>query len=273
MSALFAFLHPHPAVDTAVRATLADGQVLMGEVETRILRLATGAGIVEVPLAHVGEVVPASTGGLQVAEGQVDVWLRNGSELRGRWSEPRLAMNIRVGGGDVPVDLPMDELTRFQLPGGASWPAGPIYRMKTSWGDDFLVDASRTRLVVENQLGSFSPSLAECRSVAPVGDPEGDWRVALATGTVLIGKLHGQAVTVALPMGPAEITVPLASFVSLRLESWSAPGVTAPAREDDRDVARGAPTAKAEAAEAAPSSGWFDRGALEATKGTPEIVD
>jgi hypothetical protein len=220
---LFALFHPHPSVETAVRATLSDGQVLMGEVETRILRMVTGAGLVDVPLADIGEVLPASAGGLQASEGQVSVWLRNGSELRGTWSDPRLGMAIAVGGNRVPIDLPMNELTRFQLKGEATWPAGPVYRMKTSWGDDLLVDGARTRLVVENQLGSFEPSLAECQYVAPVGDPEGDWRIALSTGTVLIGKLHDAAVTVSLPMGPESLTVPLKNFVSLKLESWGPP--------------------------------------------------
>ena len=79
--------------------------------------------------ADVGEVVPATGGQLGEADGRVDVWLRNGSELRGTWADPHLAMSIRVGGADVPVDLPMNDLSRFQLQGDARWPGGPIYRM------------------------------------------------------------------------------------------------------------------------------------------------
>ncbi len=278
---LLAVFHPHPAVETAVRATLADGQVLMGEVHTRVLRLATGAGVVDVPLAHVGEVLPVSSEGLQVGEGLVNVWLRNGSELRGRWSDPRLAMGIAVGGNDVPVDLPMNELTRFQLQGGEAWPQGPVYRMKTTWGDDFLVDAARTHLVVENQLGSFEPSLAECQSLAPIGDPEGDWRIALATGTVLIGKLRDESVTVSLPLGPEQMTIPLANFVSLKLETWGRPEpqplLTPPVRDDGWDGNRGAPAQEdvsaapassrpAGRAQSQKASGWFDSATLDETK-------
>ena len=40
---LFSFFSA-PADETPVRATLADGQVLMGKVHTRVLRLTTGAG-------------------------------------------------------------------------------------------------------------------------------------------------------------------------------------------------------------------------------------
>jgi len=234
ISPAFAGAHKASLADTPVRATLGDGQVLMGEVHTRTLRLTTGSGELEVPLADVGEVVPATGGQLGEADGRVDVWLRNGSELRGTWADPHLAMSIRVGGADVPVDLPMNELSRFQLQGDARWPGGPIYRMKTRFGDDFLVDPSRTRLVVVNDLGTFSPLLSECASVAPVGDPQGPWRVTLQTGTVLLGKLQDDRVTVALPMGPSEVSVPLEQFVSLKMESW-APVASSPRGGPRRD--------------------------------------
>lgn len=199
----------------------------MGEVQTRVLRLESGSGVLDIPLADVGEVVPASSGGLGESEGRVDVWLKNGSELRGRWADPKLAMTITVGGADVPIDLPMNDLSRFQLQGEARWPAGPVYRMRTRFGDDFLVDPARTHLVVENDLGTFSPLLAECRSVAPIDDPLGLWRIELQTGTVLLGHLQDDIVTVALPMGPAEVSVPLAQFVSLDIERWAAPPLAA----------------------------------------------
>jgi hypothetical protein len=279
---LIAFFHHEPHVETPVRATLADGQVLMGEVQTRVLRLATGAGILEIPLADVGEVVPAHGDDLGVAEGRVDVWLRNGSELRGAWSEPALAMGIAVGGTEVPVDLPMNDLARFQLQGREAWPTAPVFRMRTTWGDDFLVDPARTRLVVENHLGTFEPLLQECVSAAPVGAPDGDWRIVLRTGTVLIGRLHDAAVTVALPMGPKAVTVPLENFVSLRLESWAPPPPIylvpgdeevrpAAAGRDDMRVpaenrSRGAPAAAPSRAAAGDDASWFDSSALESAK-------
>jgi hypothetical protein len=275
-SLLFA---PHPA-ETPVRATLADGQVLMGEVRTRILRLETGAGILEVPLSDVGEVVPASGDPLGVAEGQVNVWLRNGSELRGRWSDPELDMGISVGGGTVAVNLPMNELSRFQLSGGERWPGGAVYRMRTSWGDDFLVDPAKTTLVIENQLGSFAPLLTECRYVAPVTeDPTGDWRVELSTGTVLIGALRDSSLTVALPMGPKEVTVPLANFVSLELQSWQPATPVAVQNYPTvhaESVARGAPAVQQEkagrtaASAPAQEDAWFDAQALKRTKDAAE---
>lgn len=278
----FFSLFQSPEIETPVRATLADGQVLMGEVRTRVLRLATGAGVLDIPLEDVGEVVPAGGDDLGVAEGLVNVWLKNGSELRGRWSDPRLEMGIAVGGAEVPVDLPMNELSRFQLRGRELWPTSAVFRMRTSWGDDFLVDPARTRLVMENHLGTFSPLLEECVSAAPIAAPDGDWRIVLQTGTVLIGKLQDAAVTVALPLGPKEVTVPLANFVSLRLETWAPPPpahVATPVYQERAydDAAYGAPAAAkrgpavgaptpAVAAPEAISDGWFDSRALDGAK-------
>ena len=298
--------HTATTLDTPVRATLGDGQILMGEVQTKTLRLQGGEGLLEIPLSDVGEVVPASAGGLGEAQGKVDVWLRNGSELHGTWADPRLAMSIAVGGAAVPIDLPMNDLSRFQLQGGTRWPGGPVYRMRTRFGDDFLVDPARTHLVLKNDLGTFSPLLSECQAVAPVGDPEGPWRIQLQTGTVLLGKLVDDTVTVALPMGPAEVSVPLAQFVSLRVESWGpTPQLAAPPRMDDEDrssqgavgesyapsagvsydqpaeapqpdaveskrgrsgPSRAKPSIAPPSAAPAAAGEWFDNGALQATK-------
>lgn len=280
-----ALLFSHSTPVTPVRATLEDGQILMGEVQTTTLRLQSGVGLLEIPLADIGEVVPTSGGDLGESEGRVDVWLRNGSELRGTWADPEIAMTIAVGGKAVPVDLPMNDLFRFQLQGGTQWPGGPVYRMRTSYGDDFLVDPSRTHLVLENDLGSFEPLLSECAHVAPVGDPEGPWRVQLQTGTVLLGHLRDASITVALPIGPDEISVPLAEFVSLNVESWGplAPPVNrtaavsvgggrsasaAPSMRDEVSVSEAVPPpglATPRRAEPA-SEGWFDNSALQATK-------
>lgn len=273
---LSAFVFSAFAASTSnVRATLDDGQVLLGEVRTRTLSLAMGAGEVSIPISDVGEVRPVR-GDLQGAEGFVDVWLRNGTELRGRWTDPKLAMGIRVGGDEVVVDLPMNDLTRFQLQGGERWPAGAVYRLRTEWGDDILVDPAKTELVLQNHLGTFAPTLAECRSVAPVGDPTGPWRIELQTGTVLVGELQDDAVTVALPMGPKSITVPLESFVSLRVENWAAARsyvAAVPVAEQSETLSVAAGSARRPVTRDNPglaatpaSAGWFDNAALESTK-------
>jgi hypothetical protein len=264
--AALVLLSRSPAAETPVRATLDDGQVLMGEVRTRTLRLATGSGEVAIPLDDVGEVVPADGEALGHSEGKVTVWLRNGSELRGTWVEPTLAMDVAVGRVEVPVDLPMADLSRLQLQGGAQWPTGPVVRLRTAFGDDLLVDPARTVLTLDNDFGSFSPRLADCARVEPLGEPTGPWRVELNTGTVLIGALRGDRLTVALPMGPEQLTVALRDFESLRAEVWrpvaAAPVVYAAVAESGGRRAR--PQAE-EAAAPAPSD-WFDRAPMQASK-------
>jgi hypothetical protein len=129
-------------------------------------------------------------------------------------------MGIAAGGQRIPVDLPMERLSRFQLQDGEKWPEGTVYRVKTTHGDDFFVDADTTKIVLENELGMFAPFLSECASVRPLADNEGDWRVVLETGTVLIGPLTGGGIEFALAMGPEEATVPLDLLVSMDRQEW-----------------------------------------------------
>jgi hypothetical protein len=123
----------------------------------------------------------------------------------------------------VEVDLPMDSLERFQTRAGELWPEGVVYRVRTTHGDDFLVDADASRVVLENDLGSFAPYLSECASLAPVADPSGDWRIELTNGTVLIGPLADSSIGFVLPHGPETITVPLEVFVSMERQEWAEP--------------------------------------------------
>jgi hypothetical protein len=204
---------------TPVRATLADGQVIVGQVETPTLRLDGALGRLDIPLDDVGEVVPMR-GDLEASGGYVRVWLRNGSELVGQWAEPELEMGVRAGGRTVPVALPMDDLRRFQLTGGALWPEGAVYRVRTAAGDDLFVDADDTRLVLRNELGTFEPFLSECATAIPVGSPSGPWRVQLVSGTVLVGALAADGVDLALPMGPDAVRVPPDLLASLTRQDW-----------------------------------------------------
>ena len=208
----------HKAV---VRATLGDGQVLYGDVKTSKLSLESSLGVLKIPMEDIGEVGPVEGAQLGESEDHVKVFLRDGSELVGKWQEPELAMGIRVGKDDVRVDLPMEQLQRLQTQGSEVWPQGSIYRVRTSHGDDFLVDARQSHFTLQNNLGEFSPALADCSSVRPIDDPEGDWRVVLATGTVLIGQVKGNQLELTMPMGPDAVTVPLASFVSMEQQSWA----------------------------------------------------
>ena len=206
--------------NSAVRVTMDDGQVLYGDVRTARVSLHSTLGELKIPLSDIGEVLPVEGDQLEDSEDHVRIWLRDGSELVGKWNEPELAMTIDVGKESVRIDVPTDDLGRLQTQGGEVWPRGAVYRVRTVHGDDFLVDARDSRFTMVNELGTFSPTLADCVTIRPLGDPEGDWRIELATGTVLIGALDGNQLTLAMPMGPESVTLPLASFASMEQQSW-----------------------------------------------------
>ncbi|MCO4743913.1 MAG: hypothetical protein KC912_03930 [Proteobacteria bacterium] len=205
---------------TPLGVALEDGQVVVGEIQTDVLRLDGAFGELQIPLDDVGAIFPAEGDRVGDGGGGVTVWLRNGGELRGVWAEPELRLGLEVGGAMVPIDLPVDGITGVQTRGEAVWPDREVFRVKTTWGDDFLVDAEASQLALENDLGTFAPFLSECVSAAPIGDPTGDWRIELVGGTVLIGPLVDGEVTFLLPMGPESVTVVLDDFVSLQRESW-----------------------------------------------------
>lgn len=200
---------------TPVRATLDEGQLLVGEVHTGSLILESGLGTMTIPIEDVGEVEPVEGQDFAGSGGHVRVWLRNGTELVGRWADPSLAVDLEIGGGLVTVDLPMDDVGRLQLQGQNVWPDEDTFRVKTTFGDDVFVDADETSLPLETDFGTFAPLLSECRSLTPVDGPAGRWRVELTTGTVLVGTVATDVLDLALPMGPEVIHVPLQDVLSL----------------------------------------------------------
>lgn len=208
--------------DAPVRATLQDGQILYGDLRTDTLVLEGALGTLEIPLEDVGEVVPVEGTQLDDSDGHVKVWLRNGSELAGKWNDPELTMGIEVGDTEVRVDLPVGDLQRMQTRAGEIWTEKSVYRIRTSHGDDFLVDAETSRIAIESDLGEFKPFLSECESIRPIDGPQGDWRIQLTTGTVLIGKPANDELTLMMPMGPQEVTVPLASLLAMEQQQWYA---------------------------------------------------
>lgn len=258
------------AADHAVRVTLDDGQVLLGDITTDTLSLESGLGTLAIPLADVGEVEPVEGGALGGSGDHVTVWLRDGSELSGRWKAPELAMSIQVGGGPVPVDLPTTQLERLQTQGGEVWPEGDVFRVTTIYGDDFVVDPGQTHLTLVNELGTFSPSLTEMASLIPLDGADGDWEIQLFTGTVLIGPLEGDAVTLALRMGPERVEVPLDALVSIERQAWSPGYYAAPIASEEAMPTEtgGAELQQMAAPPAARSSpsGWFDNSTMRQSK-------
>lgn len=251
---------------TPVRATLADGQVLVGQVRTDTLLLEGGLGTLEVPLADVGEVVPVEGSELGASGGYATVWLRNGTELRGRWTDPELAMGIAVGGRELAVDLPVQDLVRFQLQGGEIWPDQPVFRVRTTWGDDVLVDPERSTITLVNELGTFEPSLTECAAITP--GPDG-WTVVLHTGTVLRGEIEGDSLQFALELGPETVDVPLDAIVGMTWESWAVPAyastpMATPLDQAGTNAVEPAPARSPEGAGG--ESGWFRNDGLRDLK-------
>lgn len=259
---------------TPVGVTLDDGQLLIGDITTPDLVLTGTFGTVAIPLDDVGMVVPVEGRTLAESGGQVTVWLRNGSELRGEWDEPELAIGIDVGGKQVGIDLPAGRMQALQLRGQEHWPEDGLYRVRTTWGDDFLVDPAATRIEVHNELGTFAPFLSECRSVGPISNPEGDWRIELDTGTVLIGPLKTDQIQFALPMGPEIIDVDAGDLVALVRGAWIDQGDAGGGRWFGSNAVAPAAAAEAPAQQKAPrarpglssSDGWFDGQAMENAK-------
>ncbi|MFT7518732.1 MAG: hypothetical protein ACI9MC_000864 [Kiritimatiellia bacterium] len=202
---------------TAVRATLDDGQVLVGDIQTEFLILDSNLGALEIPLSDVGEVEPVEGSDLAGSGDNVRVWLRNGSELVGKWAEPELAMGIEIGGGMTIVDLPMNDLRRFQLQGATRWPEAGTFQMRTVYGDDLFVDAENTTIPLQTELGRFDPLLSECVSLALQDAADGTWRIELLTGTVLVGTIASDSLVFGLPIGPESVEVPLTDMTSLRI--------------------------------------------------------
>jgi hypothetical protein len=255
---------------TPLGVTLQDGQVMVGEVTTASLRLSGVFGEVDVPLSDVGVILPVEAATLGESHGQVTVWLRNGSEFRGKWENPELGLSVSAGGESIPVDLPTDQVQGIQLRGGEEWPDGSLYRIRTTHGDDVLVDPAETRISVKNALGTFAPFLSECARVGPIGDPRGDWRLELRSGTVLVGPLTQDHLVLALPSGPETLEVPLGELVAIDQQIWSGGGKS--------DYFASTPSAAQNAAEAQPlpptsgrqglgsAEGWFDNSRLKDAK-------
>lgn len=256
---------------TPLGVTLGGGQVVVGDVTTVSLTLEGVFGSVEVPLEDVGVVVPVEGATLGQSGGQVTVWLRNGSELRGRWRDPTLALGVWAGGVSVPVDVPVDDVQAIQLRGGEEWPALGTYRVRTTHGDDVLVDPEHTQVTLSSTLGTFSPFLSECASIGPVGDPKGDWRVVLRSGTVLVGPLQQSELTLHLPSGPDEVDVALADLVSIDQQVWTVDQSTSYAMDVPAALGQGSTGGQVEP-RAAPrgnlqsSDGWFRNDRLEGAK-------
>lgn len=220
---------------STVRVSLAQDQALVGEVHRGALTLDSPLGSLSLPMASIGEVEPVEGEDLAGSGDHVRVWLRDGSELVGRWAEPELEVQTRIGGGELAIAVPMSGVRRLQLTGTADVPEDGTFRVQTAFGDDVFIDAAETVLPLRTELGDLRPLLSEVQTLAQE-DGTGTWRVTLRTGTALVGTVATDALDLQLRIGPPSIQVPLDDLVSIERMSWD-PGLwstPAPAEVGDR---------------------------------------
>ncbi len=206
-----------------VRITLVDDQVLVGHLTTRTIELETGMGPLEFDSADAGELGPIEGPGIDASGHMVNLWLRNGSEFRGRWNRPEVEVQLDVGGEGHSIDVPIAKLARLQFSGDEIWPEESVFRIRTKDGDDFFVDVSRTQLEFSNELGTFKPYLEEIERIDPLDEAKRSWRMTLENGTSLVAELRQTELDLAFAMGPEALRLPLAAVVSMQRERFSVP--------------------------------------------------
>jgi len=129
-----------------VLATLTDGQVLVGELNTRAFTLATSLGTLAFDAKDAGELGPLEGGDMEQSGAAVRLWLRDGSEFVGKWhvwfgSGTRLvagaaqkALDLKLMLGPESVSVPISSVVymdRQALEPQAEYPAtflrrGPV---------------------------------------------------------------------------------------------------------------------------------------------------
>ncbi|MGE0430750.1 MAG: hypothetical protein AB7K09_09255 [Planctomycetota bacterium] len=210
-----------PVRDTGIYVALNDQQRLVGDMTTASLTLKTALGDLAFDPAVVGELGPVEGKDLGQSGAAVTLWLRDGSEYTGVWTNPDAAVSVVIGGTTSNVTLPIDRLERLQFTGSEIWPKRRVVRVITTTGDDFLVVGEETRITIVSALGTFSPTLDEVAAIRPPAEGEEAWRVELMVGTVLIGRLQSDALIVVPSLGPERVTVPLEKLKLVHQEKWN----------------------------------------------------
>lgn len=200
---------------SAVRVSLDAGQVLVGEVTAGALSLDSPLGTLDLPMHLIGEVEPVEGTDLAGSRDHVRVWLRDGSELVGKWAEPELDVDVEIGGETLAIGVPMQGVQRLQLSGDADFPDEGTFRVRTAFGDDVFIDAAETVLPLQTDLGELSPLLSEVATLTRQAEDADTWRVELRTGTVLVGQVATDALALELRIGLPTLDVPLDDLVSI----------------------------------------------------------
>jgi hypothetical protein len=240
------------ALGPRVHVELNDGQVLVGEMSTPALSLKTQFGAIAFDAAQAGELGPLEGGDIREAGSLIRLWLRNGSEFVGEWQAPVVRMALRVGGAAVPVDVPIQKLARLRFLGQPVWHDRPVFRLLTHAGDDFYVDAERSRVRLKTEVGAMEPFLDEIARLEPRGQEENAWQVVLKSGSVLFAEIDKDGLDLRPVLGPEKLTVAWSAI--RRLEQVAAPALAAAAQAGSPPV------------QAAESAAYYDNAAQRAHK-------
>jgi small nuclear ribonucleoprotein (snRNP)-like protein len=213
-----------------VQVKLNDGQVLVGRLATRTFTLMTGLGIVSFDTADAGELGPLEGTDLNQSKHLVRLWLRNGSEFIGGWQKPSVTVAVSIGGKEIPINVPIAKVSRLQFRGAQIWPDGPVFRIRTTSGDDFFVDVTRTRIGFENELGCFEPYLSEITHILPRDPAKTSWEIHLSQGMIFNGRIPQKILSLQLEMGPETISLPLVEIERMEYQVLARPAAFRPER-------------------------------------------
>jgi hypothetical protein len=215
-----------------VHVLLNDGQVLVGEMTTPTFTLKTQLGTLKFDSEDAGELGPLEGKDMQQSDNLVRLWLRNGSEFVGSWEHPAVQVEVEVGGDAVAVDVPIAKVKRLRFKGGPEWSDKPLYRVLTSAGDDFFVDASASRIHFQGELGIFSPFLSEISRLERLGEDADGWGISLKNGSRLHGGVHQDGVELEPTMGPDKVKLDWKLVARMEPASMHAPKLAAPEKVD-----------------------------------------
>lgn len=245
-----------------VLVTMSDGQRLMGRLTTDSFALDTGMGSLSFDATVAGELGPVEGGDVKAAAKKIRLWLKNGSEFVGTWQEPAVELELDLGERKRLIKVPIDKLARLQFYGEPIYTDEPLFRIRTSHGDDFYVDVTRTRLELTSDLGQFDPYLGEIDRLEPIGADGKRWRIRMESGTVLIGTLAREALDLRLAVGPEQIALPVGAVKQMARQHMMVPGRFSAGMSIASDVQAEASIAP----QSAPAKGFYDNSTQRALK-------